>query len=419
MSILNNNLIENVNDYSKKFETAKPFKHVEIPSFFEDSLVDEILEQFPVPKKEEMINEFGGRNQKYACHDVRNIGPAFRKIDDYIRSKSFQTFMRELTGIDDLLYDPEYHGAGTHDNMSGQGMDPHIDFNFHRTTGYHRRINAIIYLNDEWKESWGGCLQLHRNPWDPENDEIQTFLPLKNRCILFETNEYSWHGFESVRHPTNPNISRKSFTIYMYTKTRPLAETGDKHGTVYVPRPLPKHLVEGHTLSTDDLAELKTNFNKRNAMIHGMYEREARQNVVIKSMKAFRDNFQVPTMGFVQQLGPVSGILGNFGVGKSMSGTFKVHRPVSTVSYIFAIPEFIDNQSLTVFANGEEVLLNQNSERIEGGRVVMSGSFDQSLKQGESVDLEFRFNVSDSAFNTGKGMDKRNTAAFVRRLAFE
>ena len=140
--------------------------------------------------------------------------------------------MRDLTGIEGFLYDPEYHGAGTHENLVGQGMDPHIDFNLHRNTGYHRRINAIIYLNEEWKEEWGGSLQIHKNPWEPETDEIQTFLPLKNRCILCETNEYSWHGFEQIRHPTNPNPSRKSFTVYMYTKYRHLEEIGDKHGTL-------------------------------------------------------------------------------------------------------------------------------------------------------------------------------------------
>ncbi|WP_395173049.1 2OG-Fe(II) oxygenase [Roseibium alexandrii] len=161
------------------------------PNFFQEDVLSRILQQFPVPKAEEMVNEFGVPNRKYACHDVRNIGPVYKEIDDYISGQEFANIMGELTGIRDLLYDPEYHGAGTHDNMSGQGMDPHVDFNFHRTTGYHRRLNAIIYLNDEWKEEWGGCLQVHKDPWDPANDWTKTYLPLKNRCVLFETNEYS------------------------------------------------------------------------------------------------------------------------------------------------------------------------------------------------------------------------------------
>lgn len=259
VQILHDDLINNLDGYRKEFLNADPFKHVLIPNFFHDDVVKKILKQFPKPNPEEMINEYGEPSQKFACPDVRNIGPIYRKIDNLIRTPKFAEMMKKLTGIDDLLYDPEYHGAGTHDNFSGQGMDPHVDFNLHRSTGYHRRINAIIYLNEEWEEEWGGCLQVHKNPWDPANDYTKTFLPLKNHCVLFETNEISWHGFKPVTHPTNPNISRKSFTIYMYTKERPVTEVAEKHATVYVPRPLPDHLKPGYQLTQADLTSLNHN----------------------------------------------------------------------------------------------------------------------------------------------------------------
>ena len=304
--ILHPSLTENKTAYSEAFAAAKPFKHVDIPNFFDDGLVTRMLEQFPSPPKEGMRTEFGIKQLKYACHDVRGIGLAFREIDEYIRGEGFQTLMRDLTGIEGLLYDPEYHGAGTHENLAGQVMDPHIDFNLHRNTGYHRRINAIIYLNEEWEEEWGGSLQLHKNPWEPEMDEIKTFLPLKNRCILFETNEYSWHGFEQIRHPTNPNISRKSFTIYMYTKDCPIEETGDRHSTIYVPRaPLPSRMVPGYTLDKADIGELKDNFAKRDSMIKFMYRREKKQNNVLTSLQNYRESFRIPIEGFVRQIGAV------------------------------------------------------------------------------------------------------------------
>jgi Rps23 Pro-64 3,4-dihydroxylase Tpa1-like proline 4-hydroxylase len=74
----------------------------------------------------------------------------------------------------------------------------HVDFNLHRITGYHRRINAIIYLNKEWREEWGENLELHKNPWDFESDEIISYLPLFNHCVLFETNGYFWHALPAA-----------------------------------------------------------------------------------------------------------------------------------------------------------------------------------------------------------------------------
>ncbi len=417
--ILHPSLTENKTAYRKAFAAAQPFKHVDIPNFFDDGLVTRILKQFPSPPKEGMTTEFGIKQRKYACHDVCGIGPAFREIDEYIRGEGFQALMRDLTGIEGLLYDPEYHGAGTHENLGGQSMDPHIDFNLHRNTGYHRRINAIIYLNEEWEEEWGGSLQLHKNPWEPETDEIKTFLPLKNRCILFETNEYSWHGFEQIRHPTNPNISRKSFTIYMYTKDRPIEETGDRHSTIYVPRPLPSRMVPGYTLDKADIGELKDNFAKRDSMIKFMYRREKKQNNVLTSLKAYRENFRIPVEDFVRQIGAVSGVYGNFGVGKTMTGRFQVNRPVEGITYHFAVPAFIDSQEITILLDGKLVDIVDTASAVENKQSIMKGRIPHPMDRNQYVDLEIRFSKSKSPLEAGISMDKREVGAYLRRLIFE
>jgi hypothetical protein len=195
-----------------------------------------------------------------------------------------------------LLYDPEYHGAGTHDNLSGQGMEVHVDFNLHRTTGHHRRINAIVYLNKEWCEEWGGCLELHTNPWDFENDKFISYPPLFNHCVLFETNEISWHGFKKIQSPDGVELSRKSFTIYMYTEDRPEEEIAPKHGTIYVPEGTPKHFRPGYTLTEDDIRLLTQQFKRRNAYLKGMYGRESRLLVQLENLKRARSN-SIPVQG--------------------------------------------------------------------------------------------------------------------------
>ena len=105
----------------------------------------------------------------------------------------------EISGIPDLLYDPDYLGGGTHENLAGQDLDPHVDFNLHPRFGWYRRLNLLVYLNPEWDENWGGCLELHRDPHlPPAQDPVKRVLPLMNRAVLFETSERSWHGFEAV-----------------------------------------------------------------------------------------------------------------------------------------------------------------------------------------------------------------------------
>src|SRR5438067_13793650 len=192
--ILHDAMTSNIAELRRRFAEAKPFPHVLIENFFAADVVSDLIRQFPVPDPTKMVNEFGRGSKKFARHDVRNIGPVYAELDDYIRSPKFAALMSALTGIPGLLYDPEYHGAGTHDNHDGQGMDPHVDFNLHRSTGYHRRINAIIYLNESWDPKWGGNLELHKNPWDPEGDEIIAFPPFKKslRAVRDERVFLAW-----------------------------------------------------------------------------------------------------------------------------------------------------------------------------------------------------------------------------------
>ena len=52
--------------------------------------------------------------------------------------------------------------------------------------------------------------------------------------------------------------SRKSISIYLYTKDRPAGEIAPSHGTFYVQRPLPERIVPGHVVTPEDVFELKS-----------------------------------------------------------------------------------------------------------------------------------------------------------------
>ena len=257
----------------ESFERATPFPYFQIDDFLEADQCAELLAAFPLFEEKRALNEFGELGGKAAQEKLPEIAPCYAAIARMFRDRDFLRWLGESPGIAGLLYAPDYVGGGTHENRVGQQLDPHVDFNYHPTQRWHRRLNLILFLNHEWERSWGGCLQLHADPWSEA--PAATIEPLFNRCVVFETSERSWHGFEKIQLPDErAHRTRKSIAVYYYTRDRPAAEIAPDHGTYYVPRPLPDRFQPGRTLNEEDVAELGDLISRRDRQIRYLWEHE-------------------------------------------------------------------------------------------------------------------------------------------------
>ncbi len=269
----------------KQFQANLPFRHIVIDRFLKADFCERLIAEFPAFDEKGATNELGEVGRKAVVPGIARIGPAYAQFDRLMRSADFLAWVGELTGIPKLAYDPEYIGGGTHENLQGQDLDPHVDFNYHPHRPLHRRLNLIVFLNRQWEESWGGCLELFRDAWNRDDGEMQTIVPVANRAVIFETTENSWHGFKRIQLPQNrQHVSRRSVAVYFYTAERPADQTAPSHGTVYVPRALPEHLQPGYTLNDADTEHMQILIARRDAQIRFLYEREMEYSTAISRL---------------------------------------------------------------------------------------------------------------------------------------
>ena len=123
-----------------RFETAEPFKHAVVENFFHPALAEVLLRDFPAFDPERAKNEFGQIGGKAVNERIETISGAYRHLAAHIQSPEFLSLVGRLTGISDLLPDPNLYGGGTHENRHGQALDPHVDFNYDPATKLHRRL---------------------------------------------------------------------------------------------------------------------------------------------------------------------------------------------------------------------------------------------------------------------------------------
>jgi hypothetical protein len=268
-------------DLRRQFAGARPFRHVVIEPFLNPEFCTNLMAEFPAFQARNALNESGEAGRKAVVPELARIGDAYRGFDRLMRDREFLELIGGITGIPDLLYDPDYVGGGTHENLDGQELDAHVDFNYHPSRPWHRRLNLIVFLNAEWDASWGGCLELLRDPWATDDDARKEVVPLANRAVIFETTEASWHGFRRIQLPPGKQFSRRSLAVYFYTRRRPADQTAPAHGTVYYQRPLPGHIQAGHTLSEEDAAGIQTLLARRDQTIRFLYQRELKFSQVL------------------------------------------------------------------------------------------------------------------------------------------
>ena len=272
-NVLDHALLADEAGLAAAFQRRDPFRNLVVDAFFRPEFAQRLLAEFPGFESGNARNEAGQLGGKSVHEHIRTLGPAFAELHALIQTPEFLGWLSRVTGIPDLLFDPDYYGGGTHDNRDGQDLDSHVDFNRHPGTGWHRRLNLIVYLNPDWHEEWGGALELRKDPRvPPTQDEIKRVLPAFNRGVVFETTEWSWHGFSKITLGGERDTrSRRSVALYFYTRERPAEELAGTHSTVYVDRPLPEHWGAGYTLSSEDAAQLQLLVARRDQHIQRLY----------------------------------------------------------------------------------------------------------------------------------------------------
>jgi hypothetical protein len=402
-------------ELSLAFRSAQPFRHVVIDNYLDAGFCGQLLEQFPSFDTRFALNEMGEVGGKAVRTAVRDLSEAYRQADDWVRSQAFLDHVSRITGIPDLLYDPDYEGGGTHENRQGQELAAHIDFNYHPRTGWHRRLNLIVYLNPDWESDWGGCLELHSDPWDAARNQSQAVLPLFNRCVVFETNEVSWHGFSRIRLPQErQDLSRKSFAIYLYTRERPADETAPPHATVYVPDGMPEHLAAGARLQDEDIDELRGRFAGLRGQLRFLYEREKQFTAQIARLEGALAEARAalrPDVEGYAKVGSAQGYWPDGWCAREFSFEFKPTRDVRQVELEVWAPPGVDADQVLVVEIG-----GQRFETAVGAGRNRRCAWSIRLRAGTSVPVRIISSTTwRPASNTDSG-DERELA--FKLLAF-
>jgi len=206
----------------ENYFTAKPFPNIVLNNFFKNDFLNVVHDEFPDLSKSNESQNYNAKNEiKLSNKNYKKFPKTIKSLIDFLNSNIFLNFLQNLTSVKErLVSDPHLEGGGLHEIKKGGVLKIHTDFNRHPFLDLDRRINVLIYLNKNWKESYGGHLEL----WNKNMSKCEKkIFPSFNTMAIFSTTDFSNHG-----HPDPLNcpleMSRKSIALYYFSSGRPKEE---------------------------------------------------------------------------------------------------------------------------------------------------------------------------------------------------
>jgi len=204
-------------ELKNEYGFAQPFPHIVIDNFLTDAEANELLLNFPNNSENKHWIHYKHYNEnKLGLNTRENLPSSILEFIDKMNAKSTLLALEKITGINNLVADETLEGAGIHSAGRGGFLNIHADFATHpKNKKLLRCVNAILYLNKNWDENYNGNLEF----WNKEMTHCEASIaPLFNRLVVFNTNQFSFHGFpKPLQCPAGE--TRKSIAIYYYIET--------------------------------------------------------------------------------------------------------------------------------------------------------------------------------------------------------
>ena len=246
------------------YVSARPYPHIVLDDVLHPEVFAAAAAEFPTVDDPAWDGYLHINETKFANPRPHEWGLTLQAIAGVLNGAEFVEGLGTLTGFEGLLPDQMMDGGGLHQTLRGGHLNVHTDFTaHHRIHTWRRRVNLLLYLNEDWNPDWGGALEL----WDASVRRCERRIePVANRMVVFTTSPTSYHGHpDPLRCPDG--VARRSLALYYFTEERrPL-----RHAARYRARPGDgaKRLAiwaDGQVLNVYDSAKSRFGLSDRTAI---------------------------------------------------------------------------------------------------------------------------------------------------------
>ena len=210
-------LNENKEYLKNSFEKSKSIigvRYCYLDNLLPDYVALSISTSFPKYYEMRHMNSF--RENKYTSKSFEKFDPLLMDMTYAIQDIKVIYVIEEITTIKDQQADPSLYAGGLSMMPKNCFLNPHIDNSHDGNRINYRTLNLLYYASNDWKEEYGGNLEL----WDNKVKNKIMVHSKFNRLVLMETNPWSWHSVSKVE----VEQSRNCISNYYFSKYSPIGK---------------------------------------------------------------------------------------------------------------------------------------------------------------------------------------------------
>lgn len=122
------------------------------------ALAHEIFRRFPTPDR--MMLKRSIKENKHVAAQMNAYDPLLEEAVYAFQDPRVLTLISAITGFKDLEPDVDLYAGGISAMSKGAYLRPHLDNSHDKDRNRYRVINLLYYVTPDWRENYGGSLQL-------------------------------------------------------------------------------------------------------------------------------------------------------------------------------------------------------------------------------------------------------------------
>jgi Rps23 Pro-64 3,4-dihydroxylase Tpa1-like proline 4-hydroxylase len=214
------------NELTRAWRASKPVRHLVVDDLLPEDLAARVSRSFPAPA--DLLLKSSLRERKRVGVQVEKYDPIIADALYAFQQRPVVDIVAEITAIGGMIADPTLYAGGI--SVMGQDdfLNPHIDNSHDGEQKLYRVVNLLYYTSRDWKDEYGGHLEL----WDKAVRDPVRVACRFNRLAIMETDRASWHSVCRV----TGDATRQCVSNY-YFAPAPADGAAYRHVTTFTGRP--------------------------------------------------------------------------------------------------------------------------------------------------------------------------------------